>query len=104
MAIIRILHKIETNKTHTFLAACRHIHFVNNLQNKALRGRATLKTVQAKAFDTCQIKCYLEDDCVSINFVSNGTCDLNNIDHTQKPDDLVEALDTIYSYIEVSAT
>ena len=86
-----------------FLAACRRIHFITKLQNKALRGHA-LKTFQAKDFDTCQLKCYQNDDCVSINFAANGTCSLNNIDHTQKPDDLVEATDTIYSSIEVSET
>ncbi|KAL9983545.1 hypothetical protein ACROYT_G005733 [Oculina patagonica] len=59
-----------------------------------------LKTVKTKDFDTCQLKCYWHDDCVSINFAANGTCDLNNIDHTQKPDDLVESTDTIHFSIE----
>lgn len=41
---------------------------------------------------------------MSINFSSKGKCDLNSVDHTQKPDDLTEVIDTIYSSIEVSAT
>ena len=41
------------------------------------------------------------DDCVSINFSTNGKFDLNSLDHTQRPDYLIEATDTTCSSIEV---
>ena len=95
---------METNdQTISFVAACRTIEFVHELTNRALRSHV-LNTVQTKDFNSCQLKCYLKDDCVSINFSSNGKCDLNNLDHTQRPGDLIEATDSIYSAIEVSVT
>ena len=39
---------------------------------------------------------------MSINFSSNGKCDLSSLDHTQRPDDLIEARDTIFSAIKVT--
>ena len=91
------------NGTITFLAACRAVEFVHTLTNRALQGHV-LKTVQTSDFDACQLKCYLKDDCVSINFSSNGKCDLSSLDHTQRPDDLIEEAGTVYSSIEVSGT
>ena len=41
---------------------------------------------------------------MSINFSSNGKCDLSSLDHNQRPDDLIEATDSIFSAIEVSVT
>ena len=41
------------------------------------------------------------DDCVSINFSTNGKFDLNSLDHTQRNDYLIEATDTTCSSIEV---
>ena len=36
------------------------------------------------------------DDCVSINFSSNEKCDLNSLDHTQRPGYLIEVRVHIY--------
>lgn len=60
----------------------------------------TLRTLSAGDFESCRLKCYLEDNCVSVNFESTGKCDLNGKDHTQKPNDLVDAIDNSYSSVE----
>lgn len=41
---------------------------------------------------------------VSVNYASTGKCDLNNKDHTQKPNDLEDVINYTYSFIEVSLT
>lgn len=90
-------------KLSTVFVGCRQIVFKHRWKNKALQGH-TLRTVRAKDNEDCRLKCFLEDNCVSVNYASTRKCDLNNKDHTQKPNDLEDVINNTYSFIEVSLT
>ena len=57
----------------------------------------TIRTLQVQDLDECELQCYYEHDCVSINFKNKAnqtdrkhTCELNNSTHDSKEQDLVE--------------
>ena len=61
----------------------------------------TIKTVRAENLDQCELFCYLNDDCVSLNIKkdpNNGTheCELNNSTHLEHDIDLIT--DAIFYY------
>ncbi|KAJ7319168.1 hypothetical protein OS493_036567, partial [Desmophyllum pertusum] len=63
----------------------------------------TIKTVQGKDMDQCDLLCYLDDDCVSLSikkFRDSATnqheCELNNSTHLDRDGDLTT--DTAYFY------
>ena len=61
-----------------------------------------IKTVQAKDMDQCDLLCYLDDDCVSLNIknyrdsANQHECELNNSTHLEHDVDLTS--DTAYFY------
>ena len=63
----------------------------------------TIKTLQVRDLDECELQCYYEHDCVSINFKNEAsktdgkhTCELNNSTHDSKEQDLVEVKHYFY--------
>ena len=61
----------------------------------------TIKAVRAENLDQCELFCYLNDDCVSLNIKkdrNNGTheCELNNSTHLEDDIDLIT--DAIFYY------
>ena len=62
----------------------------------------TIKTLKVRDLDECELRCYYEDNCVSLNFenkmVGNGkySCELNNSTHGEHEEDFVEASNFLY--------
>ena len=65
----------------------------------------TIKTVRAEDLDQCELLCYLNDDCVSLNIKKDQTqehgtraydCELNNSTHLEHDIDLIT--DAIFYY------
>ena len=56
--------------------------------------------------DACELQCYLEHNCVSINFGFTGThnCDLNNATHKEHEKDLLKTEGYVYHGTNVSRT
>ncbi|CAH3178267.1 unnamed protein product, partial [Porites lobata] len=78
--------------------SCRELTFPSFLffNGKRLLNH-TIKTLQVRDLDECELQCYYEHDCVSINFKNEAsktdgkhTCELNNSTHDSKEQDLVE--------------
>lgn len=67
-----------------------------------------MTTVQVPDLDACELLCYHEHNCVSVNFENKpsakGTysCELNNSTHGEHGEDLVEAASWFYRGTEVS--
>ncbi|XP_078382576.1 uncharacterized protein LOC144665245 isoform X2 [Oculina patagonica] len=57
-----------------------------------------IRTIKVLDQDSCEFQCYLEHNCVSINFEFTGThiCDLNNSTHKEHEKDLVKAESYVY--------
>ena len=65
------------------------------------------KSIAVREERTCDVKCYIEESCVSYNIVStpkDGTmiCELSYSDHEMHPEDLKRRFGSIYQSFEVS--
>ena len=57
----------------------------------------TIKTLKVRDLDECELRCYYEDNCVSLNFGNgNYSCELNNSTHKEHDKDFVEAPNFLY--------
>ena len=62
----------------------------------------TIKTLKVRDLDECELRCYYEHNCVSLNFenkmVGTGkySCELNNSTHGEHDEDFVEAPNFLY--------
>ena len=64
------------------------------------------KSVEVKNETDCDVKCYLESDCISFNVVTSPTdgtitCELSNSDHDTHPQDLRRQFGAVYQPIKV---
>ena len=92
----------------TFSVPCRELTFPSFLSftDKRLLNH-TIKTVQVGGLDDCELLCYQEHNCVSINFENSASgkgkynCELNNSTHGEHVGDLVEAKNCFYRGTEV---
>lgn len=85
--------------------SCRELTFPSFLffAGKHLLNH-TIKTLQVRDLDECELQCYYEHDCVSINFNNEAgktdekhTCELNNYStHDSKEQDWVEVKHYFY--------
>lgn len=85
--------------------SCRELTFPSFLffAGKRLLNH-TIKTLQVRDLDECELQCYYKHDCVSINFNNEAgktdekhTCELNNYStHDLKEQDLVEVKHYFY--------
>ena len=68
----------------------------------------TIKTVGVPNLDTCELLCYQENNCVSVNFNSQVTaggtyrCELNNAIHLRHGEDFVDKVGYFYHGADVS--
>lgn len=63
-------------------------YFNSHLRDHALRGHV-FKAVFVEDEELCRLNRYLENNCISYNFVKNKTfCELSDSDHRQHPEDL----------------
>ena len=65
-----------------------------------------IRTIKVLDQDFCELQCYREYNCVSINFDLTGThnCDLNNATHKEHEKDLVKKEGYVYHGTMVSRT
>jgi len=87
-----------------FADVCRHMLFFPPVAGKALVGHA-FKTTQVETSDQCEIKCYGDNKCLSVNLgpyqVNGHACELSKSDHIRNPEDLVPRPGYIYKGTEV---
>ena len=63
------------------------------------------KSVEVQNKTDCDVKCYLESDCISFNVVTSPrdgtiTCELSNSDHETHPEDLRRQFGAVYQPIK----
>ena len=69
-----------------------------------------ITTIQVRDMDACELLCYHEPNCVSINFENKASaegkysCDLNNSTHQEHDDDFVEKMGYFYHGAEVRSS
>ena len=97
----------------SFLDQCRELKFPSSL---LFEGERLIHHVLASAGvvdkDICELKCYMEHNCVSINFEvkpsasGTHTCELNNATHKEQEKDLVKAANYLYhgTHVRISCT
>ncbi|XP_078348495.1 fibrinogen-like protein A [Oculina patagonica] len=78
---------------------CRTLEFKTTAEGRALLGHV-VKSYLVNSQDDCELKCYMEDECVSINFGPGDSgafvCELSDSDHDLHPEDLKQRNGTIY--------
>ena len=87
----------------TFLDQCRELAFPSSL---LFEGERLINHVVASAVvinkDFCELQCYKENNCVSINFEvrpsasGKHNCELNNSTHKEHEEDLMKAANYLY--------
>ena len=66
-----------------FAETCRTIQLEHKVNEKALEGH-TIATIKSSKFEFCEMRCFLNHDCVSYNFGPSEdkddtyVCELNN--------------------------
>ena len=91
-----------------FSGECRQLFFRADFTfgNRRLI-KHVIESVKVRDFDLCELRCYQQPDCVSINFNviphSNGSheCELNNATHRSHDRDLENIDGYIYKGTEV---
>ena len=90
---------INVNNNLIVLDQCRELEFPGSyfFPGKRLINHV-IKTIKVLDQDSCELQCYLEHNCVGINFKFTGTrnCDLNNSTHKEHDKDLVKTAGYIY--------
>ena len=86
---------------------CRDVEMTPPISDRALVGHVINET-EVGSLDTCRVMCYIEADCVSLNFVplhhtESLLCELSDSDHIQHPEDLFYRPGNTYVSIKVSA-
>ena len=84
---------------------CRILEFKPAMKGYNLQGHI-FKSVEIQNETDCDVKCYLESDCISFNVVTSPTdgkitCELSNSDHETHPEDLRRQFGAVYQPIKV---
>ena len=84
---------------------CRVLEFKSAMKGYNLQGHI-FKSVEVQNETDCDVKCYLESDCISFNVVTSPTdgtitCELSNSDHETHPEDLRRQFGAVYQPIKV---
>ena len=84
---------------------CRILEFKPAMKGYNLHGHI-FKSVEIQNETDCDVKCYLESDCISFNVVTSPTdgkitCELSNSDHETHPEDLRRQFGAVYQPIKV---
>ncbi|XP_022778113.1 protein kinase C-binding protein NELL2-like, partial [Stylophora pistillata] len=81
---------------------CRVIEFKEGTKNKILKNHV-IRTDQVQDKDICELRCYLEPNCVSYNYGPREggtfTCELNNMTHSQVFDSFEDKSGFLYTEI-----
>ena len=89
--------------TQIFPGYCRELVFpeFSSFAHKRLVNH-DIETLQVNDFDMCQLRCYQDPNCVSINFNVNHDCkglhdcELNNATHVRHDKELKDKTDYVY--------
>ena len=84
---------------------CRILEFKPAMKGYNLHGHI-FKSVEIQNETDCDVKCYLESDCISFNVVTSPTdgkitCELSNSGHETHPEDLRRQFGAVYQPIKV---
>lgn len=99
-----VLKKLSLSSSfHFFLGQARELRFLSSLsfEGKYLANHV-ITTINVLDRDLCELRCYVESNCVSINYEVQPNasrthkCDLNNSTHKEHDQDLESA--PRYSY------
>ena len=78
---------------------CRMLEFKPSIVGSSLFDHV-IKTHLTVSQDVCELKCYIEDECMSINFGPGDSgaylCELSDSDHELHPEDLKKRDGFIY--------
>ncbi|KAJ7379798.1 hypothetical protein OS493_012545 [Desmophyllum pertusum] len=85
---------------------CRQMHFTTPIKDKALQGHV-IYISEVPDLEVCQLKCYLEPNCVSINLGPSKanfkrSCELCNADSQQYPEKIVSKEGYFYQETNVN--
>ena len=87
------------------LDECRTLLFEFSVEGSALSVDHVISVHVTESPGDCGLKCYLEDDCMSINTgpMGDGTyyCELSDSDHVLHPRDLENRIGVIYRSVKV---
>ena len=87
------------------LDECRTLLFEFSVEGSALSVDHVISVHVTESSEDCELKCYLEDDCMSINTgpMGDGTyyCELSDSDHVLHPRDLENRIGVIYRSVKV---
>ena len=87
------------------LDECRTLLFEFSVEGSALVVDHVISVHVTESSEDCELKCYLEDDCMSINTgpMGDGTyyCELSDSDHALHPRDLENRKDVINRSVQV---
>ena len=87
------------------LDECRTLLFEFSVEGSALSVDHVISVHVTESPGDCELKCYLEDDCMSINTgpMGDGTyyCELSDSDHVLHPRDLENRIGVIYRSVKV---
>jgi len=86
--------------------SCRNLKFKPSIGGSSLIGHV-IKTLMTESKNHCELKCYMEDDCISINFgpsLKEGKylCELSDSDHEIHPEDLKPRTEFLYGPSQAS--
>ena len=87
---------------------CRSLKFKPQIEDSSLNGHV-IKYYASESKDDCELKCYMEDYCMSINFglrseEGKHVCELSDSDHELHPDALKHRTGFLYTPTEVRST
>ena len=101
---------MKTCQKFRFSGHCRILRFTNDpIHGKRLENYV-IRTIDVINEDICQLKCYLEPNCVSYNFKTKANtdgkhrCDLNNVTYEHNNEhagDLAKKKNYLYRGAEV---
>ena len=84
---------------------CRLLQYKPPMKNRTLIGHV-IKSLLVNTADGCEINCFMNDDCMSLNFgpLADGkrVCELSSSDHDIHPEDLKHHKEFIYRPVWVS--
>ena len=87
----------------TVSGECRELSFPDSFSFTAKRlQNHTIRTQRVPDVDSCERLCFLESNCVSINFKeTTGSCELNNATHRRYDYHLEDDADYVYHGADV---
>lgn len=82
--------------TDAYGMGCKNMLFYPEKSGKYLRNHV-INTFIGYSTSDCEMYCYMSHMCQSFNYRAvNVSCEINDSDHFQHPDDLINGADYVY--------